>query len=137
MRKECELTIDGVNVKNSRPLGSITVSAIFRPVQAVARSELDVQQALPGIQVTAADHHRNSVITTVDGSAEPTVPRSIVGGVSDVSRNMLRDSGRYIIGAIAGSRVRRNIVYNTVQQEILKKNSPYHYQPGDYESLNS
>ena len=107
VRKECELTIDGVNVKNNRPLGSIIVSAIFRPVAAVARSELDVQRAVPDIQVTPDDHHRNSVITTADDSADSaTVPPSVVGGVSDVSRNVLKDSGRYIVGAIAGSRVR-------------------------------
>ena len=105
LRKECELTIDGVTVKNNHPLGSITVSAIFRPVQAVARSELDVQRALPDIQVTAVDHHRSSVITAVD-SAESAVSPSVVGGVGNVSRNMLKDSGRYIVGALAGSRVR-------------------------------
>ena len=107
IRKECELTIDGVNVKNNHPLGSITVSAIFRPVQAVARSELDVHQALQDVQVTAAsaDHHRSSVITTADG-AQSAIPPSVVGGVSDSSRNVLKDSGRYIIGALAGSRVR-------------------------------
>ena len=107
VRKECELTIDGVNIKNDHPLGSIIVSAIFRPVAAVARSELDVQRVVPDIQVTPEDHHRNSVITTADDSADSAIPPSVVGRVSDVSRNMLKDSRRYIVGAIAGSRVRR------------------------------
>ena len=119
MRKECELTIDGVNIKNDRPLGSIIVSAIFRPVAAVARSELDVQRAVPDIQVTPEDHHRNSMIMTADDSADSAIPPSVVGRVSDVSRNMLKDSGRYIVGAIAGSRVRR-IKKNCMRLKLQK-----------------
>ena len=113
VRKECELSVDGVSVKNNQTLGSITVSAIFRPVPAVARSELDVQQrAVPEIQVT--DHRRDTVITTAEG-AESAIPPNVVGGHSEVSRNVLKDSGRYLVGALAGSRVREK----SIQFQVL------------------
>ena len=64
----------------------------------MARSELDIQRALPDVQVT--DHHGNSVITTADG-AESAIPLSVVGGVNEGSRSILKDSGRYIVGALS------------------------------------
>ena len=90
IKKQLELSIDGVNVKNDQPLGSITVSAIFRPVEAVARSELDVQRSIldTGIQ-------GNVGVAATDCAESANAP-SVVGGVRGELKNVLKESGRYI-----------------------------------------
>ena len=79
IKKQLELSIDGVNVKNDQTLGSITVSAIFRPVEAVARSELDVQ--------------RSVLDTDIQGSVGVATADS---GVRADVKSIVKESGRYI-----------------------------------------
>ena len=90
IKKQLELTIDGVNVKNKQPLGSIIVSAIFRPVAAVATSEHDVQRSV--VDTGNCDNNGVGVTESADSANAP----SVVGGVSGETRNILMESGRYI-----------------------------------------
>ena len=66
------------------------MSAIFRPVAAVATSEHDVQRSI--VDTGNCDNNGVGVTESADSANAP----SVVGGVSGETRNILMESGRYI-----------------------------------------
>ena len=66
------------------------VSAVFRPVGAVATSELEVQRS-----AIDAGSHDNSGIVTAEGAEPANVP-SVMSRVSGDTKSAVKESGRYV-----------------------------------------